>query len=111
VEHRKIYTVGTSIARPRLRSKQLPEAIPPVGIGICLWQIAFVPNAGQAMLVPTSRFVCDTILRVAALNTFRFAEEKRLRRRGRRREDSARPAVCFSVVAAQVRGHGVKRFL
>ena len=42
--------VGTSIARPRLRSKQLPAGQSSnVSNGICLRQIAFVPNAGQAM--------------------------------------------------------------
>ncbi len=50
--------VGTSIARPRLRSKQSPgRAIQPGPLSrlgwICLRQIAFVPNAGRAMLVPT----------------------------------------------------------
>ena len=48
-------SVGTSIARPRLRSKQLPAGQScRVSNGICLRQIAFVPNAGQAMLVPTA---------------------------------------------------------
>ena len=34
---------------------------------ICLRQIAFVPNAGQAMLVPTSSFRCYTVLRSTCL--------------------------------------------
>ena len=52
-------SVGTSIARPRLRSKQSPDkAILPGVLSeadlssepgwICLQQIAFVPNAGRA---------------------------------------------------------------
>ena len=52
--------VGTRIARPCLRSKQSPGRAISLRFSnpvrwICLRQIAFVPNAGRAMLVPVFR--------------------------------------------------------
>ena len=62
--------VGTSIARPRLRSKQSPGRAISLRFSnpvrwICLRQIAFVPNAGRAMLVPTQRHGKNVGTRIA----------------------------------------------
>ena len=58
LRHLPMNPVGTRIARPRLRSKQSPGRAISLRFSnpvrwICLRQIAFVPNAGRAMLVPT----------------------------------------------------------
>ena len=53
---RGVFDVGTSLARPVRQGRTIARrAIHGTRsvVGICLRQIAFVPNAGKAMLVPT----------------------------------------------------------